>query len=145
MDDIVTVLIDVIIDISLYSVIRNDEMIHHAEPWDNAFMSHLLSDTAWITTSESRFPVCYDIRGLQTSFRSTTHTYVRAYMCRLIRDHVESTLITFDPECINLCTLHIPNNPISTPLPRLVSNRITLVPASLQASSRQTCDWCRQL
>ena len=43
-NDIVTVLIDVIIDISLYSVIRNDEMIRHGEPWDNAFMNRLLSD-----------------------------------------------------------------------------------------------------
>ena len=108
-------------------------------------MNHLLSETAWITTSGSRFPVCYDIRELQTSFQSTTHTYVRAYMCRLIRDHIESTLITFDPEHISLCTLHIPNNPMPTPLPRLISNQIALVPTSLQASSRQTRDWCRQL
>jgi hypothetical protein len=80
-DDIVTVLIDVIIDISLYSVIRNDEMIHHVEPWDNTFMNHLLSDTARITASESRFPMCHDIRELQTSFQSTACTYVRTYMC----------------------------------------------------------------
>ena len=139
-DDIVTVLIDVIIDISLYSVTRNDETIHHIEAWNNIFMNHLPAETAWITTSGSRFPICYDICELQTSSRSTTHTYVRAYMCRLTRDHIESTLITFDPEHIGLYTLHIPNNPIPTPLPRLA-----LVPTSLQASSRQTRDWCRQL
>ena len=144
-DDIVTVLIDVIIDISLYSVIRNDEMIHNVEPWDNTFMNHLPSDTARITASESRFPVCYDIRELQTSFQSTACTYVRAYMCRLIHNHVESTLVAFDPEHIDLGTLHIPNNPTSTPLPRLVSNQTTLVPTLLQTSLGQTCDWCRQL
>ena len=144
-NDIVTVLIDVIIDISLYSVIRNDEMIHHIEPWDNTFMNHLLSDTARITACESRLPVCYNIRDLQTSLQSATYTYVRAYMCRLIRNHVESTLITFDPEHIDLCTLHIPNNPISTPLPRIVSNQTALVPTPLQTSSGQTHDWCRQL
>ena len=139
-DDIVTVLIDVIVDISLYSVTRNDETIHHAESWDNTFMNRLLSETARITTSGSRFPICYDICELQTFFRSTTHTYVRTYMCRLIRDHIESTLITFDPEHISLYTLHIPNNPIPTPL-----SRLALVPTSLQASSRQIRDWCRQL
>ena len=52
-DDIVTVLIDVIVDISLYSVTRNDEMTHYVEPWDNTFMNHLLSDTARITANES--------------------------------------------------------------------------------------------
>ena len=65
-------------------------------------------------------------------------------MCRLIRNHIESTLITFDPEHIGLYTLHIPNNPMPTPLPRLISNQIALAPTLLQVSSRQTRDWCRQ-
>ena len=144
-DDVVTVLVDVIIDISLYSVTRNDETIHHTEVWNNAFMNRLLSETARITASGSLFPICYDIYKLQTSFRFTTHTYVRAHMCRLIRDHIESTLITFDPEHIDLYTLHVPDNPVPALLSRLISNQIALNPTSLQISSRQTRDWCRQL
>ena len=144
-DDIVTVLIDVVIDISLYSVTRNDETIHHTEVWNNAFMNRLLSETARITASGSLFPICYDICKLETSFRFTTHTYVRAHMCRLTRDHIESTLITFDPEHIDLYTLHVPDNPVPALLSRLISNQIALTPTSLQISSRQTRDWYRQL
>ena len=144
-DDIVTVLVDVVIDISLYSVTRNDETIHHTEVWNNAFMNRLLSETARITASGSPFPICYDICKLQTSFRFTTHTYVRAHMCRLIRDHIESTLITFDPEHIDLYTLHVPDDPMPALLSRLISNQTALTPTSLQISSRQTRDWYRQL
>ena len=90
-------------------------------------------------------PVCYDICKLQTSFRFTTHTYVRAHMCRLTRDHIESALITFDPEHIDLYTLHVPDNPVPALLSRLISNQIVLTPTSLQVSSRQTHNWCRQL
>ena len=144
-DDIVTVLVDVVMDISLYSVTRNDETIHHTEVWNNAFMNRLLSETARITASGSLFPICYDICKLQTSFRFTTHTYVRAHMCRLIRNHIESTLITFDPEHIDRYTLHVPNDPMPALLSRLISNQIALTPTSLQISSRQTRDWYRQL
>ena len=144
-DDIVTVLIDVVIDISLYSVTRNDETIHHTEVWNNAFMNRLLSETAQITASEPSIPICYDIRKLQTTFRFTNHTYVRANMCRLIRDHIESTLIAFDPEHIDLYTLHVPDDPMPALLSRLISSQIALSPTSLQISSRLTRDWCRQL
>ena len=143
--DVVTVLIDVIIDVSLCSVTRNDETIHHTEVWDNTFMNHLLSETAQIAASGSPFPICHDICKLRTSFRFTTYAYVRAYMCRLIHDHIESTLITFDPEHIDLYTLHVPDNPVPALLSRSVSNQIVLTPTSLQVSSRQTRDWCRQL
>ena len=112
-DDVVTVLVDVIIDISLYSVTRNDETIHHIEVRNNAFMNRLLSKTAWITASGSFFPICYDICELQTSFRFTTYAYVRAHMCRLFRGHIESTLITFDPEHIDRYTLHVPDDPMA--------------------------------
>ena len=91
------------------------------------------------------FPICYDICKLQTSFRFTNHAYVRAHMCRLIRDHIESTLITFDPEHIDLYTLHVPDNPVPDLLSRLISNQTALTPTSLQISSRQTRDWYRQL
>ena len=56
-DDIVTVLVDVVMDISLYSVTRNDETIHHTEVWNNAFMNRLLSETAQITARGSPFPM----------------------------------------------------------------------------------------
>jgi hypothetical protein len=51
-NDIITVLIDVVIDISLYSVIQNDEMICHVESWSNDFVNHLLSDTTRIMACE---------------------------------------------------------------------------------------------
>ena len=151
-DDIVTVLIDVIIDISLYSVTRNDETIHHTETWNNVFMNHLLSETARITTSGSRFPICYDICKLQTSFRFTTHTYVSAPTCVdlfVIMSRARSLRSILRTLIFILCTLKkIPNNPMPTPLPRqAISNQSLsgLAPISLQVSSRQTRDWCRQL
>ena len=75
----------------------------------------------------------------------STHTYVRAHMCRLIRNHIESTLITFDPEHIDLYTLHVPDDPMPALLSRLISNQTVLSPTSLQISSRQTRDRYRQL
>ena len=146
-NDIITVLIDVVIDISLYSVIQNDETICHDESWSNDFVNNLPSDTTWIMACEPQLPVCFNIRALRTFLHSATYTYVCAHICRLIRNHVESALIVFYLECIDLCTLHVPDTPtsISIPLSLITSNRNVAIPTSLQTSLLQYLirDWYR--
>ena len=106
--DIVTALIDVVIDISLCSVIRNDETVCYIESIDNDFMNHMPSDTTRTVAREPRLPICSNILDLQTFLHSVTYPYVRAYMCQLVQSNTVSTLIAFDLEHIDLCTLHIP-------------------------------------
>jgi hypothetical protein len=110
-------------------------------------VNHLLSDTTRIMTCEPQLPVCFNIHDLHTSPHSVRYTYVCAHIWRLIRNHEESTLIVFDLERIDLCTLHVPDTstsiPISLPLVDLIRNvaTSTLLPSSLvQCSIR---DWCR--
>jgi hypothetical protein len=50
--DIITVLIDIVIDVFLYSAIRNDEMAYSIESTGNDFMDHMGSDTTHILVWE---------------------------------------------------------------------------------------------
>jgi hypothetical protein len=66
LNDIITVLIDIVIDIFLRSAPQNDEMVYSIESTGHDFMNHARSDTTHILAWEPRLPIISNVQDLQT-------------------------------------------------------------------------------